>query len=245
MTSKVLISLLAAAGIAASCGASQIGISAIGGGLVLNSGPLSTMAFGNAPNQWLGSSLAAVHASINASGVNTNGRITFVAADTSAGLSFMALIDQELVAGVNAGGNIHMDTVADGLNQAFIKDTSGNIVIGANGPNARIASGNFGWNSNGGGDGFAWANLASGNTTTFRFNMIANLVLGLNASSPFQFVTWDGVKWSEVVVPASLLGFSSTDDFGFSATVLIPSPGALAVAGIPILGFGVRRRRMA
>jgi hypothetical protein len=245
MTSKVLISLIAATGIAASCNAAQIGISAIGGGIVLNSGPLSTMAFGNGPNQWLGTSLASVHASINASGVNTNGRITFVAADTSAGLAFMALIDQELVSGANTGGNIHMDSVADGVNQAFIKDTAGNIVIGANGPNARIASGNFAWNSNGGGDGFAWANLASGNTTTFRFNMISNLALGLNAASPFQFVTWDGVKWSEVVVPASLLGFSSTDDFGFSATVLVPSPGVLAFAGAPLIGFAVRRRRTA
>ena len=70
MTSKVLISLIAATGIAASCNAAQIGISAIGGGIVLNSGPLSTMAFGNGPNQWLGTSLASVHASINASGVN-------------------------------------------------------------------------------------------------------------------------------------------------------------------------------
>lgn len=234
-----------ATGIATSCGAAQIGISAIGGGLVLNSGPLSTRAFGNGPTQWLGSSLAAVHASINASGVSTNGRITFVAAETNAGLAFMALIDQELVTGVNAGGNVHMDSVADGLNQAYLKDTSGNVVIGANGPNARIASGNFGWNSNGGGDGFAWANLASGNTTTFRFNKIANLALGLNAASTFQFVTWDGVKWAEVVVPASLLSFSSTDDYGFSATVLVPSPGFLAVAGIPMLGYAVRRRRIA
>lgn len=245
MTSKVLISLLAAAGIAASCSAAQIGISAIGGGLVLNSGPLSTMAFGNGPNQWLGTSLASVHASINASGVNTNGKITFVAADTSAGLSFMALIDQELITGANNGGNVHMDSVADGGNQAFIKDTAGNVVVGTNGPNARIASGNFAWNSNGGGDGFAWANLASGNTTTFRFNMIANLALGLNASSPFQFVTWNGTNWAEVVVPAALLSFSSTDDFGFAATVLIPTPGVLAVAGIPMLGFAARRRRTA
>lgn len=245
MISKILLSLITATGVAASCNAAQIGICAIGGGLVLNSGPLTTMAFGNGPNQWLGSSLASVHASINASGVNTNGRITFVAADTTAGLAFMALIDQELVAGANVGGNLHMDSVADGVNQAFIKDTSGNVVVGANGPNARIASGNFGWNSNGGGDGFAWANLSSGNTTTFRFNMIANLALGLNASSPFQFVTWDGVKWSEVVVPASLLSFSSTDDFGFSASVLIPTPGALAVAGIPMMGFAIRRRRTA
>ncbi|MBY0112930.1 MAG: hypothetical protein K2Y21_08920 [Phycisphaerales bacterium] len=245
MFSKILTATMTAAGLAASCGASQIGISAIGGGLVLNSGPLSTMAFGNGPNQWLGSSLAAVHASINASGVNTNGKITFVAAETSAGLAFMTLIDQELIAGTTAGGNVHMDSVADGVNQAFIKDTAGNVVISANGPNARIASGNFAWNSNGGGDGFAWANLASGNTTTFRFNMIANLALGLNASSPFQFVTWDGAKWAEVVVPAALLSFSSTDDFGFSATVLVPSPGVLFVGGISMIGLAARRRRLA
>jgi len=66
--------------------------------------------------------------------------------------------------------------------------------------------------------------------------------LGLDASSPFQFVTWTGSAWAVVSVPGGLLSFSATDDFGFAVTA-VPAPGVLAAIGAPVLGLSMIRRR--
>ncbi|MBX3379053.1 MAG: hypothetical protein KF805_03075 [Phycisphaeraceae bacterium] len=244
MNSKSLFAMVLAAGAASAVFAGQIQISNIGGGLVLNSGPLGGIAFPNAPSTWGLSSVASIHASLNASGVSTNGKITFVAADTDQGLAFMALIDQQFLEGPTALGNVHMDSVTNGANLAYMKDTAGNLTVSAVGPNSRIASGNFAWNSNGGGDAFAWAGLSDGNSMTFRFNSIMGEVLGLNDPSTFQFVTWTGTNWALAAVSADLLSFSDTNDFGFAATA-VPAPGVFAIAGAPLLGLSMIRRRRA
>jgi hypothetical protein len=244
MYMKSLLSCVALASCVSAAAAGVIGVSNIGGGIVLNSGPLATNAFGNGQSNWLPESLASVHASINASGIETNGRITFLAADTSSGMAFMTLIDQQLVEGSATSGHVHMDSVANGTNLAFLKDTAGNIVVSPNGTNARLASGNFVWNSNGGGDAFAWAGLAEGNTTTFRFNSMSGEVLGLNAPATFQFLNWTGSAWEAIVIPSSLLSFSAAGDFGFAATVSVPAPSVLAFAAMPVLSSCLIRRRV-
>lgn len=243
MIAKTLV-LVLGAGMAATASAGQIAISDIGGGIVLNSGPLTNMAFGNEQQNWITTSLAAVHASLNADGISTDGRITFLAADTAQGLAVMALIDQELAEGSPILGHVHMDSVANGYNLAYLKDTAGNITVTPNGPNARIASGNFAWNSNGGGDAFAWAGLLPGNATTFRFNKLDGMILGLNDPGTFQFVNWDGSAWKVISVPSELLSFTDSNDYAFSASVLVPAPSGIAVAAGPLMGaLLVRRRR--
>ena len=243
MISRSLICLVLAAGSASAALAGQIQVSNIGGGVVLNSGPIG-LAFPGPASLWTTSSVAAIHASLNASGISTEGKVTFLAADTSQGLAFMTLFDRQLVEGASVMGNLHMDSVANGTSLAYLKDTAGNITIGANGPNARIASGDFAWNSNGGGDAFAWAGLDNGNSATFRFNTLAGMNLGLDASSPFQFVTWTGSVWAVVSVPGGLLSFSATDDFGFAITA-VPTPGVLAAMAAPMFGLSMIRRRRA
>ena len=172
MMNRTLCAFLLAGAAASAASAAVIGISNIGGGLVMNSGPVGAGAFGNAQSDWTSVSLASVHSTLNASGIVTNGRITFVAADTDHGLAFMALIDEELVSGFGTVGSVHLDTVGDDTSSAYVNSMGAGFAIAPMGTDSRIASGDLQWNTNGGGSGFAWANLVNGNTQTFRFTFV-------------------------------------------------------------------------
>jgi len=237
-----LASLASTSALASLATAGQIAVSSIGGGVMLNSGPFSSIAFGNAPQNWTSVSLGAVHASINAGGIATDGKVTFLAADTDRGLAMMALIDQQLAPGSSSLGSIHMDTVANGSNLAYVNDAGGLVTVTPTSPNSRFATGNFSWNSNGSGDAFAWAGLAVGNSMTFRFNRIVGSPLGLMDPGTFQFINWTGSAWALIDVPQNLVSFSETDDFGFAATV-VPAPSMLLLMGGPLMGFSLIRRR--
>lgn len=242
MMNRTLCVFLLAGTAASAASAAVIGISNIGGGLVMNSGPVGGGAFGNAQSNWTSASLASVHANLNASGVATNGRITFVAADTDHGLSFMALVDQELVSAAGASGHVHLDTVSNDTSSAYVNTVGGGFAIAPMGTDSRIATGDLEWNSNGGGSGFAWADLVNGNIQTFRFTFVNGAFLGLNDVATFQFATWTGNSWSVISVPDALMSFSATGDFAFSANV-IPAPSVVLAAGIPALAVSMLRRR--
>ena len=244
MMTKTLLSFVLAGTVASIASAGQINISDIGGGILLTSGPVGLGTFGNPQTNWTTASLAAAHVTLNAAGLSTNNKITILAADTDAGLALMALIDQQLVEGAMSPGTVHMDSVANGSNTAFISSPNGTVVVSANNPNARIASGNFNWNSNGRGNGFAWANQFTGNTTTFRFNSVDGSPLGLSDPATFQYATYNGTTWTIIPLSAALTSFSATDGYGFSAVTLVPAPSMVALAAGP-LGLSMIRRRRA
>ncbi|MFN0010668.1 MAG: hypothetical protein ACKVS8_03385 [Phycisphaerales bacterium] len=244
MFTRTVLAFALAGGIASVASAGQIFISNIGGGITMNSGPLSGMAFTNSQTNWTDLSLSNVHASLNANGLATANKITILTADTDHGLALIALMDRQMAAeGVFASGNVHMDSIANGDNLAYI-NSGGSVSIGMNTADARVASGNFGWNANDGGAGFAWAGLITGNTTTFRFSRLDTLALGLDDPSTFQFANWNGASWETVAVAADLLTFSTTDGYGFSAVTLIPAPSAV-MAVAPALALALVRRRRA
>jgi len=254
MMTKTLLTFALAGGLASVASAGSINISDIGGGIVLDSGPMTPGVFGNGQPNWTTASLMSANASLAASGINTNGKITIVAADTTHGMALMALVDQQTASeGENSPGHVGMVSVGHGANLAYLNAAGGSVVVSPNGPGSRTASGEFDWNSNGAGNGFAWANLAHGNAITFRFNRIADAALGLDDPRTFQFVDWNGSGWSLIPVSPELLSFSATDDYGFSATVEtveggthgIPLPTGAAMAGASLLGLSVIRRRRA
>lgn len=242
MKSVALLTLALSGGLASIAAAATINISDIGGGVVLNSGPLSSVVFTAREPAWTQTSLALIHTSLNTSGIATNGKISFIAADTDNGLSLIVLIDQMLVEGAPSTAKVHMDSIGQGANLAFILDTQGDVAVSAPNTNSRIASGDFGWNSNGGGNGFAWAGLAVGNTSTYRFNKVNGAALGLDDPSTFQFINWTGTNWAIVPLTSDLTSFTSSGDFGFVATV-VPAPSAVALLGGPALGLSMIRRR--
>jgi hypothetical protein len=248
MMTKTLLAFALAGSVASVASAGSIAVSDIGGGIVLNSGPMGPAVFGTSQPTWTTASLRSANASLNASGISTNGKITIVAADTTHGLALMALIDQETaIEGAPTPGHVGMVSVGHGANLAYLNAAGGTVTVTPNGPGSRTASGDFNWNSNGGGNGFAWANLATGNAITFRFNRIVDAPLGLNDPGTFQFVTWSGSAWALVNVPANQLNFTATNDFGFSSTVIqsVPLPAGASLAGASLLGFCAIRRRCA
>lgn len=244
MNIRLCLAVIASGAVSAGASGAVINVSDIGGGVVLSPCPLTTTLFGEEQTDWSTSSLAAVHASVSTSGIDTNGRITILAADTGHGLALMALIDQQSVEGVSSLGHVRMDTVANGTSFAYMNDESSGVTVTPNGPSSRTASGTFEWNSQGGGDGFAWAGLVTGNTMTFRFNRIDGVSLGLNDPATFQFLTWEGTTWTAIDVPVELLSFTDTNDFGFAAAVFVPAPSLFVVAGMSALGcLRISRRR--
>jgi hypothetical protein len=250
MMTKTLLAFALAGGMTTAASGGSIAISDIGGGIVLNSGPMSSSVFGNGQTNWTTSSLTSAHGYLHGSGIATNGKVTFVAADTTHGLALMALIDDQMGSeGEPTLGHVGMVSVGHGANLAYVNAAGGSIDVTPNGTGSRTASGAFNWNSNGGGNGFAWANLATGNAITFRFNRIAGETLGLNDPSTFQFANWNGTGWSLVPVSPALLSFTATNDYGFSATVQtaqsVPLPAGSVMAGASLMGLAVLRRRRA
>jgi hypothetical protein len=244
---KSLFLILAAAGtLTASVSAGTINISPIAGGLTLRSGDLSSTVFAGSKPAWSDASLASAHAALNAAGIATDGKVTILPADTDHGLALLVLIDREIapVAPI-ANGHLHMDTVGAGSNLAYINDVSDAINITAGGGPSSFASADFVWNSNGGGDGFAWANLVTGNNMTFRFQRPSAGDLGLIDPATFQFVTWTASGWQLVAIPTNLATFSDTGEFSFSAIVAVPLPTSVGLAGMPLLGMALIRRRRA
>ncbi|MFA6044963.1 MAG: hypothetical protein WC718_08265 [Phycisphaerales bacterium] len=238
---KTLLTIILAGGVISTASAGQIQLSPIGGGVVLNSGPMSGISFGSEPGAWNTSSTLGVNAALTASGISTNGKITFLAADTDHGLAFMAIVDQELVQESASLGNLGFVSVANGASLAYVNDSSGSVDVSVTGPNSRTATGSFIWNSNGGGAAFAWAGLVPGNAITYRFNKVSGQALGLDDVNTFQFANWTGTTWELLNIPASDLNFSATDDYGFASTV-VPAPASIALIGVSLLTMSSRRR---
>jgi uncharacterized protein (TIGR03382 family) len=235
------IQLISAAGaglLASSALAGIIHVSPIGGGIDLTSGEIGAPVFGPGPD-WAHSSIAALHASINASGVTTDGKVTFAALDSDHGLAMVALVDQDTgVPGADVPATVHMDGVSDGTSLSFTSDP---LFISPPSTTTRVATGEFNWNSNGSGSGFGWANLHDGSTITWRFQKSGPL--GLDEPATFQFVTWNGEGWSLIPVDPAQASFSASGEFGFSSNVtLVPAPGALALGALAA-SLLLRRRR--
>lgn len=232
------IPLVAILGLAAPAAfAGIIHVSPIGGGIDIQSGPLGSPSFGAGPS-WSHASLVQLNSALNASGVATDGKITFAALDSDHGLAMVALVDQDT--GNPGQGNpasVHMDGVSDGTSLAFTTDA---LFITPPSSSTRIATGEFNWNSNGAGAGFGWANLHQGTTITWRFQEFGPL--GLDDPQTFQFVTWNGSGWSLIPLDASQTSFSASGEFGFSSNVtLVPAPGSMAL--LAAAGLSLKRRR--
>jgi hypothetical protein len=214
-----------------------IHVSPIGGGVDLTSGNMPAPAFGAGPG-WSHASMTALNAAINASGVATDGKVTFAALDSDHGLAMVALIDGDTGVVGDTVSQLHMDGVSDGTSLSFSSDA---LFITPPSTTTRLATGDFVWNSNGSGAGFGWAALHEGSTMTWRFQKSGPF--GLSDPSTFQYVTWNGQGWSLIPLDPSQASFSVSGEFAFSANVtLVPAPGVIGLAGLAGLGL-VRRRR--
>ncbi len=203
--------------------AGTITISPMGGGISLNSGNLASTVFGSTKPAWGIGSLASVHTTLNAAGIDTDGKITFVAADTDHGLALLVLVDQE--AGVATGattGRVQMTSTVAGPGVQYINTIASPVTITGTG-GVQTAKANFQWNGNGGGDAFAWANLQSGDGVSFQF-VRDNRSQALLSSSTFQFVTWNGNGWTRASLPSNQALFDDSGNYDFGGSDRRPPP---------------------
>jgi hypothetical protein len=233
----VLSSLLAAA----HASAGTITISPASGDITLNSGDLSSTVFGGSKPAWGPGSLSSVHTALNNAGIDTEGKVTFVAADTSRGLALLVLIDREVAPPPPAStGHLEMASSGNGAGMTYINNIASTVTMTTGPAGLRTASADFQWNVNGGGDAFAWANLQEGNTMSFRF-LRPSGGTGLIEPATFQFVTWGQTGW-ELVSTQSSMAFDQDGTFGFGGRV-VPLPSAVAMGALPLMAIGALRRR--
>jgi hypothetical protein len=222
--------------------AGTISVSPIGGGIILNSGDFTSTVFGTAKPAWGPGSLASVHNALNDAGIDTDGKVTFVPADTSRGLALLVLIDREVAAPPPAATG-HLQMASSGSSSlTYINNLAGTVNMSTAPDGSRMASANFVWNANGGGDAFAWANLQNGDNVAFRF-LRPEGGTGLLDSSTFQFVTWGPSGWQLVAIPNPDSLFDADGEYDFSGRV-VPLPSVVSMGALPLLaGLAIRRRR--
>src|SRR5262245_36562563 len=241
MTRSTAILAFSALVIGAHASAGTITISPVGGGISLNSGDLTSTVFGSSKPAWGPGSLAGVHSALNAAGIDTEGKVTFVPADTDHGLSLMVLIDREVAPPPPAStGRLQMAS-SGSAGLTYINNIAETVAM-SGGPNgSRVASANFVWNASGGGDAFAWANLHEGDTMSFRF-LRPSGGTGLLDSSTFQFITWGAGGWEVIQLSNPDTLFDASGSYGFGGRV-VPLPSAFAMGALPLMAAAAIRRR--
>jgi hypothetical protein len=230
-------------------GAVQAGtvvVDGLGGAVSMQSKEIAGV-FGASSPSFTRDALGAIHDDLHAGGITTDGLVTFILADTDAGLAFVTLVDDDTIGDGAAeyDSQLGMTTTAPDTGVRFINDVADDIdLFYEPGNGTKTAAGEFTWDSTRYGDGFAWAELEEGDFVSFNFTKDGSEYAsfpGLESEDTFQFLSWNGEAW-EVLATGE---FSVNDQFAFSFTVIpLPAPVAMGLAGL--VGVGViRRRRMA
>ena len=188
------------------------------------------------------SKLVKLHQQLKDDGVKTNGKVTFVLTTSAThGLSLVSLVDTQKSNPSDSGdlSSLEMSSFADG--DVDSAQTDGDELFTDATADGVSANGDFEWNSDGGGDAFAWTGLHNTDNGTFTFEVNDNdpsTFPGLKSLKTFQFVTWTGSEW-KVVKTGS---FNNNGTFSFSFTVA-PIPPAAAMGLVGLAGVIVFRRR--
>jgi hypothetical protein len=233
-----LFAIIGVLGIAGAAHAGSVVIDAVGGPIMLKSGDLSGLLAGADPHTFSSEENRDVLEALQADGISTDGMISFLLADTSDGLGFIALVDDDTVGGDPGPANlIGMSTTAPSSTEYWINDY-GYDILNIDDPFGitTTASGTFEWFENRG-DAFAWTNLQDGDGVTFSFEkMEGEALIG---EDPFQFVTWNGDGW-QVVETAD---WTENDQFAFSFVTIVPVPAPLLLGVAGLAGVAIHRRR--
>ena len=232
-----IFALLGCLGLAATAHAESVLIDVQGGPITLHSGNLTSIFASSSAHDFTSSDLSDVHSALQADGVNTDGLVTFLLADTADGLGFFALMDD-----FNQGGgactysSIGFSSTGPLSADYWINSLANDdINVSTFGPTI-TAGGTFQWDDNRG-DAFAWTELQGGDGVTFNFSELEGEAL--LAQEAFQFVTWNGDAW-EVI---NVAGWSQEGQFAFSFITLVPLPAPLMLGLAGLAGVAIIRRR--
>ncbi len=195
--------------------------------------------FDDAPSNFTDAALAAIHESLAAAGIETDGHVTMLGLDTDHGIALTFLIDAAGNPDGTTNSSLSFQSSAPSSRSAWINDESGDVTGLFNGTSGnQVAYGLFNWNSLLEGDAFAWSGLQRNGEINALFAVVeASTFPGLQSTGTFQFVSADEDGW----FVAQTDSFTSAGLFGFSAQVL-PAPGALILLAISAVPAHRRRR---
>jgi hypothetical protein len=233
---SVIISAVVAVSAASSASAQHAIVDQLGGDVIMNAGSFGGT-FTASPTMTDGD-LTTIGSDLVASGITLDDQVTFLLANTDAGITFITLID-ELPAVGGGGGSLNtlgFASTVDEDNLPFINDNGFDNIQVINLLNGtQLATGAFQWDSVADADGHAWGNLKDGDFLSYNFFDVDTPGLGGN---PFQFLSFNGDTW-DVVANGS---FSANNQFVFTAQI-VPAPGAIALLGVAGLLSRRGRRR--
>lgn len=236
-----LAGLFGAVGITAATQAASIEVDGLGGSITMNSGAISgVFGSGGGSHEFDNDELTTFHNTLHGDGISTDNMVTFLLADTTAGLSFVVLFDDitQTLSGSDIT-RIGMSSTSPShtgfeINDIGLDPWTESDPFGVD----RTVSAEMSWLTARGADGFATTGLLEGDGGTFNFtDMEGDAFAG---DSPFQFVSWDAAtgKWMQVAQG----DWSGDGQFAFSfAVVPLPAPILLGLAGLA--GVAVMRRR--
>jgi len=183
--------------------------------------------------------LAIAHATLNNWGITTDGKITLLPVNTSQGLSFITLIDEELGEGDNGtNASLGITSTASSALGMFINDSDQDSWQLIQPPfGSQTLGATFVWGSAGSGDGFAWTDLTPGDAVSYSFTNLDGDGGAIDAEA-FQFVGWNDTNGWEIV---SSNGFKVDGSSVFTGMV-IPAPPAAMMLTVLIMNRRRKRR---
>ena len=182
--------------------------------------------------------LASVHSTLHNWGIDTDGKITILPVNTSLGLTFITLVDEELGFGdTGIDGMLGLTSTAPSSLSMFMNDSDSDTWTLIQPPfgGAQTLGSTFVWGSIGSGDGFAWAGLILGDAISYNFNDLDGDGGAIEAEA-FQFIGWNNGGWD--VIESN--GFKTDGTSVFTGMVVPAPPVAVLFAG---MGLCHRRRR--
>jgi len=213
--------------------ASSIILDNLGGPVSLNAGSMTGLTAGSGAMDE--AAMALLHADLHADGIGTDNMITFLLANSEAGLTFVALVDDNTVGqGFGSPSQLVLTTTAPDDVSAHVNAEGGDLTAFSHNAPHRTFSAMWGWNGAFEGDGYAWGNLGNGDFLSYN---LQNLGSSLDGGTPMQFVSFDDGVWSV----AATADFFSTGQFVFTGQV-VPGPGVLAMIALAGMASGRRSR---
>ena len=231
-------SLILVAGLfATDASAEIIQISNTSGSFMLYSHEMEGL-FSDGSSMFTTSNLASVHSTMHNWGIDTDGKITILPVNTSQGLTFITLVDEELGLGdTGFDGILGLTSTAPNTLSMFMNDSDEDTWTLIQPPfgGSQTMGSTFVWGSIGSGDGFAWAGLTIGDAISYNFNDLDGDGGAIGAEA-FQFVGWNNGGWD--VIESS--GFK-TDGISVFTGMVVPAPPVAVL--FSAMGVGYRRRR--
>ncbi len=193
--------------------------------------------FDDASGDFSSTDLAAVHATLNSWGIETDGMITVLPVTTSAGFALLTLIDQELGFGdTGVDASISLSSTSPSTLGMYINDYDQEVWTLIDPPfGSQTLGALFVWGGDGSGDAFAWTGLAAGDALSYSFVDNGAVGTALNAET-FQYVSWADDGWEFI----SSNGFKNDGTSVFTGMVIPGPPVAIALLSVAI---GYTRRR--